>query len=245
MPPQETPDGEGTPDASEAKERSLLDWLKDILVRLSKCEKALNLFMERKRADFPRFYFMSSVDLLDVLSNGNDPMSINKHISKIIIAMEKLVMEENKDGGNNRRPSAKEMVTRTGIEKIPFDSPFPLMGKVEVYLVDILNHMKSTLKAIVKKSIQEVETKQQREWIESTPSQACLLTDLMRFVTAVETAIKNLSKNGEALKQALEVQSKSLSYLINLILEDLTEETMAKVMVLIKSETHSRDVIDK
>ena len=30
-----------------------------------------------------------------------------------------------------------------------------------------------------------------------------------------------------------------------LILEDLTEETMAKVMVLIKSETHSRDVIDK
>ena len=245
MPPSENPEGEGD-GSQEEKERSLLDWLKDILVRLSKCEKALNLFMERKRADFPRFYFMSSVDLLDVLSKGNNPRSINKHISKIIIAMEKLEMKDNEDKSNpNRRPTATEMITRTGVEKIPFETPFPLMGKVEVYLVDILKNMQSTIKSIIKKAIKEVDTKQQREWIESTPSQACLLTDLMRFVTAVETAIKNLSKDSDSLKKALDVQSKSLSYLIELILEDLTEETMAKVMVLIKSETHSRDVIDK
>ncbi|MBO6262544.1 MAG: hypothetical protein J6N95_08120, partial [Bacilli bacterium] len=245
MPPSENADGDAS-GSQEEKERSLLDWLKDILVRLSKCEKALNLFMERKRADFPRFYFMSSVDLLDVLSKGNTPKAINKHISKIIIAMEKLEMQDNDDKTNpNRRPTATEMITRTGVERIPFETPFALMGKVEVYLVDILKNMQSTIKSIVKKSISEVESKGQREWIEGTPSQACLLTDLMRFVTAVETAIKNLPKNSDALKQALEVQTKSLSYLIELILEDLTEETMAKVMVLIKSETHSRDVIDK
>ncbi len=245
MPPSETADGDAS-GSQEEKERTLLDWLKDILVRLSRCEKALNLFMERKRADFPRFYFMSSVDLLDVLSKGNTPRSINKHISKIIIAMEKLEMVDNDDKSNpNRRPTATEMITRTGVEKIPFETPFALMGKVEVYLVDILKNMQSTIKSIIKKSIKEVESKQQREWIESTPSQACLLTDLMKFVTAVETAINNLSKNSDALKQALDVQTKSLSYLIELILEDLTEETMAKVMVLIKSETHSRDVIDK
>ena len=59
----------------------------------------------------------------------------------------------------------------------------------------------------------------------------------MKFVTA-ETVIKNLSKNGEKLKQALEFQSKSFWYLINLILEDLSEEAIAKVMAFIKSETH-------
>lgn len=69
-----------------------MDWLKDILVCLSKFEKTLNLSMERKRAYFPRFYIISSVDLLDILSNGNAPSSINKPISKIIITMEKLVM---------------------------------------------------------------------------------------------------------------------------------------------------------
>ena len=89
-----------------------MKWLKDIIARLSVCEKALNAFMDTKRVDFPRFYFMSSVDLLDVLSNGNNPKSINKHISKIIIAMDSLEME---GGDNNNRPSAKAMITRTGI----------------------------------------------------------------------------------------------------------------------------------
>ena len=70
-PAKETPGREAL-DASENKEKGLLDWLKDILVRLPKCEKALNLFI----ADFPRFCFMSNVDLLDILSNGNDPASI-------------------------------------------------------------------------------------------------------------------------------------------------------------------------
>ena len=78
-PTKDTPGGEAQ-DASENKEKGLLDWLKDILVSLSKCEKALNLFMERKRVDFPRFCFMSNDDLLDILSKGNDPASINKFL---------------------------------------------------------------------------------------------------------------------------------------------------------------------
>lgn len=37
------------------------------------CEKALAEYLETKRLAFPRFYFVSSADLLDVLSNGNAP----------------------------------------------------------------------------------------------------------------------------------------------------------------------------
>ena len=51
-----------------------------------------------------------------------------------------------------------------------YRSTISLMGKVEVYLVDIFDHIRSTFKAIIKKLIQEVETKQQREWTESKAS---------------------------------------------------------------------------
>lgn len=37
---------------------------------LEVCEKALADFKEGKRRAFPRFYFVSSNDLLDILSNG-------------------------------------------------------------------------------------------------------------------------------------------------------------------------------
>ena len=47
-----------------------LDSLQD---QLALCEKALAEYLETKRLAFPRFYFVSSADLLDILSNGNSP----------------------------------------------------------------------------------------------------------------------------------------------------------------------------
>ena len=56
--------------------------------QLTMCEKALNEFMDGKRRSFPRFYFMSSADLLDVLSNGNAPEKVVPQFPKFFIAIE-------------------------------------------------------------------------------------------------------------------------------------------------------------
>ena len=44
--------------------------------RLAVCEKALAEYLETKRLAFPRFYFISSTDLLDILSKGNQPSQV-------------------------------------------------------------------------------------------------------------------------------------------------------------------------
>ena len=48
----------------------LLEKLEDLEKQLSMCEKALADYLETKRLAYPRFYFISPADLLDILSNG-------------------------------------------------------------------------------------------------------------------------------------------------------------------------------
>jgi len=59
---------------------------------LSICQKALNDFMDSKRTAFPRFYFVSPDDLLDILSNGNNPSKVMTHMQKIISASDSLLL---------------------------------------------------------------------------------------------------------------------------------------------------------
>ncbi len=61
---------------------------------LALCEKALAEYLETKRLAFPRFYFVSSADLLDILSNGNNPTVVARHLTKLFDSMASLKFEQ-------------------------------------------------------------------------------------------------------------------------------------------------------
>ena len=71
-----------TPNVVKATNRPrLYEDLEDIQKRLSVCEKALAEYLETKRLAFPRFYFISSADLLDILSKGNQPVEVGAELA--------------------------------------------------------------------------------------------------------------------------------------------------------------------
>lgn len=93
----------------------VLKSLEQVQKDLTVCEKALNEFMDSKRMAFPRFFFVSPADLLDILSNGNNPSKVMVHMTKIISAVDTLKLKE-----SEVRPYALGMVSSVGVEYVQF-----------------------------------------------------------------------------------------------------------------------------
>ena len=145
----------------------LLKRLEKIEQDLKVCEKALNEFLDRKRRAFPRFYFVSVNDLLDILSNGNSPEKVNRHMSKIFQAIGSLVL---KDQPVKEKPSATEMISCVGKENVPLVEPLELKGKVEIYLEDVIQAMRHTLKTLSQRSFKAIQEMERKKWIENDPA---------------------------------------------------------------------------
>lgn len=134
---------------------------------LAVCEKALQDFMSSKQKAFPRFYFVASADLLDILSNGNNPAKIMKHMPKIFQAIDRL---ELKEIAGSSRPDALSMVSCVGVETVQFTKQLKLLNNVEHYMEDVIKSMRTTLKEIGRDSLLRFQKLPKAEWLMQDPA---------------------------------------------------------------------------
>ena len=208
------------------------------------CEKALNEYLDSKRKAFPRFYFVSVNDLLDILSNGNSPAKVNKHSPKIFQAVEHFNMS---DASGSERPSVLGLKAGVGVENVELIEPLKLNGKVETYLQDIIDGIVGTLRVITTKSYANQAKKERAEWIKMDPAQITLLVNNTLTSAAIENCFKKISdgSNVNALKDEFKTSVEALTALIKMVQGELTKEERQKIMCLITLDTHSRDIIEK
>lgn len=60
---------------------------------LSRVRKALNVYIEKQREEFPRFYFIGNDDLLELIGNSKSLAIISKHIKKMFIGVSSLIYD--------------------------------------------------------------------------------------------------------------------------------------------------------
>lgn len=89
----------------------------------------IQLVRSGKKRLFPRFHFTSEADLLDILSNGNQPAKILRHIDKLMLSTRTLVLEAI-PGNVSDRPRAVRFEAEVGDEIIDFEPAVFLEGKV-------------------------------------------------------------------------------------------------------------------
>ncbi|GIY35616.1 dynein beta chain, ciliary [Caerostris darwini] len=206
---------------------------------LALCEKALASYLETKRRVFPRFYFVSSADLLDILSNGTRPRTIIRHLPKLFDSVAQLVFE------SEDTDTAVAVISRDG-EVLKLKEPCPCTGAVESWLDRLLGVVRHTLKEDLSSALGSYEDGNRESWIFENIAQVALTGTQIWWTAEVSAALQRVRQGHEtALKQYNKKQMQQLHHLIGLLLTELSRESRQKVMTICTMDVHARDVVSK
>ncbi|KAJ3022561.1 Cytoplasmic dynein 2 heavy chain 1 [Thoreauomyces humboldtii] len=221
--------------SKDARVMSLLSYsnVKDTLVtlvdQLERCQKALNEFLEQKRAKFARFYFIGDEDLLEILGQAKNPTVIQAHLKKLFAGVHSVQFDE----------SIKNIVSMRSIdgETVVLHNPVKITDEVECWLEDFAKEMKSTLKSLLAQCLTVTD-------LFKYPSQILTLAEYLHFTAAVETAI---AQGGSFVQLAHDLREHLNEYTTfdSSAVEDSTERAVVelKIKSLILDIIHLIDVV--
>ncbi|XP_071672604.1 dynein axonemal heavy chain 9 isoform X12 [Patagioenas fasciata] len=233
-----------TPNVVEATNKpGLSQQLEDIQSRLSLCEKALAEYLDMKRLAFPRFYFVSSADLLDILSNGTNPQLVQRHLSKLFDSLARMKFQLD----------SEQKLTKVGLgmysreeEYVSFSEPCDCSGQVEVWLSHVLDSMRATVRDEMTEAVMAYEEKPREQWLFDYPAQVALCCTQIWWTTEVGIAFARVEEGYEnAMKEYHKKQVTQLNTLVTMLIGQLSKGDRQKIMTICTIDVHARDVVAK
>ncbi len=159
--------------------------LQNSIEMLEKIHKGLSEYLEKKRLYFPRFYFMSNDELLEILSETKDPLKVEPYLKNCFEGIKKLVYNENDE---------IEAMQSTEFENVKFlrnINPNDARGLVEKWLKKVEDMMRLSLETETIKAFDKYKSTELEEWITLFPGQIVLIVNSVIW-TSEATNVKKL-----------------------------------------------------
>ncbi|XP_060586003.1 dynein axonemal heavy chain 6-like [Ruditapes philippinarum] len=230
----------------------LLETFQNNNALLDQIQKCLEAYLESKRVIFPRFYFLSNDELLEILAQTRNPLAVQPHLRKCFDAIAKLEFGiQASDGKSTPDGEPQEIQYSNDIlamispenEKVSLGKGLKARGNVEEWLGKVEEAMFSNLRKLTKFAITDFERRPRSEWVVSHSSQVVLTVSQLIWCREVTEILEGEYDRLEGMKEFEQKNFKDLNELAAIVRGELPKLSRAILCALITIDVHGRDMI--
>jgi len=211
--------------------------------KLDVISKGLNDYLRTKMLAFPRFFFLSNDELLEILAETKDPTKVQVHLKKCFEGMAALQFEKNLDitccfdAMKEKIPFEYEEVGHITAQGKTIINPKDSGGNVEQWLVEVEVMMRKSLANIIDKAMVDYAAEPRLSWICKWQGQVVLAGNQTMWTAQVEKAIDG----GGQLQALADLLQTALLETVVLVRGDLNKAQRTSIGALIVLDVHNRD----
>ena len=216
--------------------------LKETLVRhnevLEAIQKSLENYLEKKRSTFPRFYFLSNDELLEILAQSRDPQAVQPHLRKCFDALTRLEF--------GKEPGSVDILAMTSPEgeRVALPKNLNARGNVEHWLRAVQDAMVVSLRALMKEGIADYARRPRKAWVLAHAGQVVATAAHVMWSTETEAALRAANPAAE-LERWYGKNVEQLGELTELVRSDISKLERRIIVALVTTDVHARDIVEQ
>ncbi|XP_076986007.1 dynein axonemal heavy chain 14, partial [Tamandua tetradactyla] len=216
----------------------ILEILQNCSLYLEQIKKSLEDYLEIKRTIFPRFYFLSNAELIDILADSKNPESVQPHLLKCFENIKQLLIWKQEIG----LPAVLMLISDEG-EGLVLPKKIRVRSAVEQWLVNVEKSMFDVLKKFISQGVEDWNHQIFSIWVVSHPGQVVLtVSQIMFYNDCVQSFLSSHSR--EELEK---VNDRIICYLEEvadlIVLNPSNCRTKAVLGALLTIYAHCRDIV--
>jgi len=225
-----------------ARRQGFLESLIEANAKLEQIQKGLNDYLETKRLAFPRFFFLSNDELLEILAETKDPLRVQPHLKKCFDGISLLHFTPTMDITACFDPKGEKLdfpYEKVNHKKInPNDSG----GNVELWLIEVEAMMKKSLAYAIDVSMKDYTESDRIEWLQRWQGQVVICINQTMWCRDVEKVLVD-DPTGKALEEYYKKLCDELMRTVVLVRGNISKGLRIAIGALVVMDVHNRDTI--